>query len=50
MNMAAVRKNKNPFVGRPAFAFSLPDDRGKVHRLEEYAGEWLLLVFHRHLG
>ena len=30
--------------------FELPDADGVVHRLNEYRGNWLLLVFHRHLG
>ena len=37
-------------VGRPAIPFALPDSEGRIHRLEEYRGHWLLLVFHRHLG
>ena len=37
-------------VGGPAAAFALPDTTGRVHRLEDYKGHWLLLVFHRHLG
>jgi peroxiredoxin len=37
-------------TGRPAVPFSLPDSTGTVHRLEDYRGHWLLLVFHRHLG
>ena len=36
-------------VGKPAAAFELPDHTGQIHRLEQYAGAWLLLVFHRHL-
>lgn len=30
--------------------FSLPDIDGVRHSLSDYAGHWLLLVFHRHLG
>jgi peroxiredoxin len=30
--------------------FSLPDTNGVIHRLADYAGQWLLLVFHRHLA
>ena len=30
--------------------FVLPDTDGVVHRLDDYAGRWLLLVFHRHLA
>lgn len=37
---------------RMSFApdFELPDTEGRTHRLVDYAGQWLLLVFHRHLG
>ena len=35
---------------RQAAPFALPDVEGRVHRLEDYRGRWLLLVFHRHLG
>ena len=35
---------------KPAIPFSLIDSKGKQHRLEDYKGSWLLLVFHRHLG
>lgn len=37
-------------VGRPAVPFALRDPEGALHRLEDHAGHWLLLVFHRHLG
>lgn len=37
-------------VGQAAVPFELPDAAGHVHRLEDYQGLWLLLVFHRHLG
>lgn len=37
-------------AGHPAELFQLPDADGKLHRLEDYRGRWLLLVFHRHLG
>ena len=36
-------------LGSPAPPFALKDTTGSVHRLEEYAGQWLLLIFHRHL-
>ncbi|NIL98168.1 MAG: redoxin domain-containing protein [Planctomycetales bacterium] len=36
-------------VGKTAVSFELPDTQGHVHRLEDYAGRWLLMVFHRHL-
>jgi peroxiredoxin len=37
-------------VGKPAIDFELKDSSGAVHRLQDYTGHWLLLVFHRHLG
>jgi peroxiredoxin len=37
-------------TGKPAVPFRLRDIAGRVHTLEEYRGEWLLMVFHRHLG
>jgi peroxiredoxin len=36
-------------VGSPAVAFALEDTAGTVHRLEQYRGRWLAMVFHRHL-
>ena len=39
----------SPLVGRPAAPFELPDADGRLHRLDEYRGRWLLLVMHRHL-
>jgi peroxiredoxin len=37
-------------TGKPAVPFSLPDAEGRLRRLEDFGGHWLLLVFHRHLG
>ncbi len=37
-------------IGRGAIPFELPDAEGRIHRLADYHGHWLLLVFHRHLG
>ena len=37
-------------TGKPAVPFTLNDAQGHPHRLEDYRGHWLLLVFHRHLG
>ena len=37
-------------VGKPAVPFELTDHAGRSHRQADYAGRWLLLVFHRHLG
>jgi peroxiredoxin len=35
---------------KAAIPFTLNDSAGHPHRLEDYRGHWLLLVFHRHLG
>ena len=37
-------------IGAPAVDFALEDTRGVIHRLDQYRGRWLLMVFHRHLG
>jgi peroxiredoxin len=37
-------------TGKPAIPFRLRDSGGRIHRLEEYRGSWLLLVFLRHFG
>ena len=37
-------------IGEPAISFKLMDVDGNVYQLEDYAGKWLLMVFHRHLG
>jgi hypothetical protein len=37
-------------VGNPAVPFELTDIDRTKHRLADYVGKWLLLVFHRHLG
>lgn len=37
-------------TGQPAVPFQLLDSEGHSHRLEDYHGSWLLMVFHRHLG
>ena len=40
----------NHLTGKPAITFSLRDSEGRSHHLENYKGNWLLMVFHRHLG
>lgn len=40
----------NDLVGRPAPRFELEDISGRRHRLEDLRGDWVLLVFHRHLA
>jgi len=37
-------------TGMPAVPFVLRDSEGRIHRLEAYRGNWLLMVFHRHFG
>ena len=37
-------------TGKPAVPFTLHDSAGRSHTLADYAGSWLLMVFHRHLG
>lgn len=37
-------------TGKPARPFTLHDSTSRIHRLEDFNGSWLLLVFHRHLG
>ena len=37
-------------AGGAAVPFELADTEGMTHRLSDYEGHWLLLVFHRHLG
>ncbi len=37
-------------TGKPAVPFRLRDESGRLHLLEDYRGNWLLMVFHRHLG
>ncbi len=37
-------------VGKPAAPFALSDSNGQVRRDTDYRGNWLLMVFHRHLG
>ncbi len=35
-----------PAIGAKAPSFSLPDQDGKNHRLEDYRGKWVLLYFY----
>jgi peroxiredoxin Q/BCP len=35
-----------PQVGQPAPSFSLPDQNGKVHSLDDYKGRWVVLYFY----
>jgi peroxiredoxin len=42
--------SKEGLKGKPAIPFTLSDAGRRIHRLEDYRGKWLLMVFHRHLG
>ncbi len=33
-------------TGEPAPNFELPDGNGQIHRLEDYAGQWVVLYFY----
>lgn len=44
-----IRRDTPATTGRPAVDFRLRDAAGRAHRLSDYLGSWLLLVFHRHL-
>jgi peroxiredoxin len=35
---------------KPAIPFDLQDANGESYNLDDFAGRWLLMVFHRHLG
>jgi peroxiredoxin len=38
------------FKGKPAIPFNRCDSNGHTIHLGSYKGNWLLMVFHRHLG
>jgi hypothetical protein len=37
-------------TGKTAIPFNIRDSEGHSHNLESYKGNWLLMIFHRHLG
>lgn len=41
-----ARAGELPKVGEAAPDFNLPDQEGKPHRLQDYAGKWLVLYFY----
>lgn len=43
-------KSMKYLEGRAAVPFELTDTEGRTHRLQDYHGRWLLLMFHRHLA
>lgn len=40
----------NDRTNTPAVPFELRDEHDNAHTLNQYSGDWLLLVFHRHLA
>src|SRR5262245_319853 len=42
----AAQAGEVPKVGQPAPAFNLTDHLGKPHRLQDYAGKWVVLYFY----
>lgn len=42
----AARSGTLPAVGMPAPDFSLPDQNGKLHNLQDYLGQYLVLYFY----
>lgn len=46
MFLASVALAEAPPPGAPAPDFSLPDANGKLHRLVDWRGKWLLLYFY----
>lgn len=43
-------KLKRKRLGQAALPFTLQDINGKEYSLGSFQGQWLVLVFHRHLG
>ncbi|OGP19763.1 MAG: hypothetical protein A2X90_10615 [Deltaproteobacteria bacterium GWA2_65_63] len=48
--LEGVMDAMDELTGKPAIPFELRDSGGRIHLLSDYGGNWLLLVFHRHLG
>lgn len=46
LTMTGVYAGELPKVGQAAPAFDLPDHLGKRHRLQDYAGTWVVLYFY----
>ena len=44
--LSAVSETRAAAVGQPAPAFTLPDQYGEVHALEDFAGQWLVVFFY----
>lgn len=46
LTLCSVVASAGEWVGSPAPAFSLPDQDGKTHQLQDYKGKWLVLYFY----
>ena len=44
--MRMAQAGEVPRVGQAAPDFSLPDQNGKLHKLTDYSGKWLVLYFY----
>lgn len=44
--MRMAQAGEVPRVGQAAPDFSLPDQDGKLHKLSDYSGKWLVLYFY----
>lgn len=42
----ADAQGESPAVGQPAPPFALPDQNGRIHRLTDYTGKWLVVYFY----
>jgi peroxiredoxin Q/BCP len=45
-SIGAAHAANLPKPGQRAPAFNLPDQNGKLHRLEDYSGKWVVLYFY----
>ncbi|MEJ2515132.1 MAG: peroxiredoxin [Gammaproteobacteria bacterium] len=46
VTLAAGPAAASPAVGDPAPGFQLLDQKGEAHRLEDYAGKWVVMYFY----
>ena len=44
--MAKASEASSDTIGKPAPAFTLPDQHGKQHVLSDYAGKYVVLFFY----
>ena len=46
LTLCSLMVSAGEWLGSPAPAFSLPDQDGKTHQLQDYKGKWLVLYFY----